>query len=152
MDRLKDDLSKNYEERTDKILAKPITIITNKRTRCKKCTKIIYRGCIGCTKCVDWYHFGCAGFATEKEALPHSETFKCKTCKQSTNKQYPEAMRNRLWLQRLVEYEKDYDDTKPDGWFSDNHITYVFEDIQHSLGKSSKENRTFLFIKPTVVN
>ena len=44
MDRLKDDLSKKYEERTDKILAKPIKTIANKRTRCKKCTKLHIEG------------------------------------------------------------------------------------------------------------
>ena len=151
MDRLKDELSKKHEERTDKILTKPTPNIINKRTRCKNCTRIIYRGCIGCTKCVDWYHFGCAGFSKEKEATTPSKTYTCKTCKQRTNKQYPEAVRHRLWLQGLVEYEKDYDDTNPDVWFSDNHITYVFENIQKSLGETSVENQNFLFIKPTVV-
>ena len=51
-----------------------------------------------------------------------------------------------------MEYERDYDDTKPDGWFSDNHITYVFENIQQSLGESSDENQHFVFIKPIVVH
>ena len=108
----------------------------------------MYRRCIGCNNYLEWYHFGCADFKSEKEAKLHSKTYICKTCKQRTNKQYPEAVRHRLWLQGLVEYKRDYDDTKPDGWFSDNHITYLFENIQQSLGESSEENQNFLFMKP----
>ena len=101
---------------------------------------------------MEYYHFACAGFSTDKEANQHSDTFICKPCKNSTNKQYSEEIRNRHWLQRLVEYEKDYEDTKPNGWFNDNHITYTFEELQKSLSMSSEDNQTFLFIKPSIAH
>ena len=70
----------------------------------------------------------------------------------NNKKQYSDAVRRRYWLQRLVKYERDFEDSKPGDWFSDNHITYLIENIQQSLGESSEEIQNFLFIKPIVVH
>ena len=132
--------------------------MTNRRTRCKVCTKIIYRGCIGCFGCKEWFHYGCANFSSEKEARDIGENFRCKTCKKTckikpkTKNQYSDALRCRHWLQRLVEYEKDFEDTKPNGWFDGNHITYLLKNIQQSIVEISEENQNFLYIKPIVVH
>ena len=98
MDKLNKELSKKHEERTekitkqiarnslDKISREPKPNITNQRTRCKACTKIIHRGCIGCIECEAWVHFGCAGFSSEKEARAHSKTYICKNCQKNKKK------------------------------------------------------------------
>ena len=73
----------------------------------------------------------------------------CKTCKKNekkTKKQYTDAVNYRLWLQKLVEFEKDYTDIKPDSWFNDNHMAYLFENLQQFLEESSEENPNTLFI------
>merc|ERR1712236_40961 len=87
---LKDELCKKQEERNEKItknkvknslnksLVKTKTNLTNSRTRCKVCTKIIYRGCIGCLDCWEWFHYGCAKISTEEKARDISKTFRCK--------------------------------------------------------------------------
>ena len=51
-----------------------------------------------------------------------------------------------------MEFEKDFEDTKSKGWFSDSHITYLLENIEQSLAGTSEENQNFLFIKPIVVH
>ena len=168
MDVLKLELSKKHEEKTEKITkqmmrnslnkikTEPKTNSTNKKTKCKACAKIIYRTSIGCNKCSDtWFHLKCAGFSSEKEARGHSKSYICKTCKineKKTRKQYTDAVNYRLWLQKLVELEKDYSDIKPDSWFNDNHMAYLFENLQQFLEESSEENPNTLFIKPAVVH
>merc|ERR1712215_616127 len=93
LDIRKDEISKKQEERNEKItknkvknslnksLVKTKTNLTNSRTRCKVCTKIIYRGCIGCLDCWEWFHYGCAKISTEEKARDISKTFRCKICK-----------------------------------------------------------------------
>ena len=44
--------------------------------------------------------------------------------------------------------EGDNTKIKTDCWLSDNHITYMLEDIQQDVGDNSK----LLFIKPSVVH
>ena len=72
--------------------------------------------------------------------------------KPKTKNQYPAALRRRHWVQRFVELEKDFEDTKSKGWFNDTHITYLFENIEQSLAGTSEETQNFLFIKPIMIH